>query len=391
MDGSLTAELCHDFVDQLETTSLGANEPSALRFRVGLAWQACGENERSRGAYAAIQGDDLLFAAAQNNLAVLASRSGLRSQAKHHLLQAIQHDPSLRVAQINLGHADRKRYRASGTLDAFESSQRRFQSVLLMDPEDSDAHIGLARLYYDRAAHGQSSYAVLARFALGEAARLEAARGVRSAESINLAGLLDLHSGHVSRALRGFEDAISIDPNALAPRINAAYVLLRTRDFRAAARHLEVASGSLGDRSVTVALALGVARAGSKEFDEALEAYGHARELGPSDPRVDYNLAALHEHHLATADGDPFDSLRAAVDHYERFLARAVGDPRYASAAARAQARLEALRGWDDVVCRPTLNDDVAVELERLYREQEALERARLLELERRALEALSK
>ncbi len=384
MRGELTAERCREFAEQLDVPAPQLAE--TLRFRVGLAWQRCGENERAQETYSTVAGEGALLAAVQNNLGVIASESGLLEEAQGHLRRAVELDASLRTARVNLGHIHRMRYRDGGAQSAFDASMQQFQAALFLNPNDATAHTGLAHLYYERALKGESSYAVLARFALVEAWRLDMERGERSADSANLSGLLALHEGHISRALREFRSAIKLDPQAAAPRINAAYVLARTHAFHEAAQHLEVASRALGDRSVLVALSLGVARTGDEDFDGALDAYARARSLAPVDPRVDYNLATLYERHIYPAvNADGLNELHAAVEHYERFLDAVADDPRYSRAAARTRRRLEELHRWLEPNVRPHGDYEEARELERLQREQDALRRTHLLELERRA------
>ena len=256
--------------------------------------------------------------------------------------------------------------------------------MLSSNPRDIGAREGLACLYYARALRGERSYATLAEFIIHEHTQ-----GQPSAELLNLRGLVALEDGEPIRALRAFRLAIDAEPGAVAPRVNAARVLVEARAFDDALEHLDAVSDAVTGRlAVDVFLSIGNAKLGLWQFAGAEEAYEHAKAIDSTDPRAEFNLGLLKFIRAGHVDSDVVEEMKSARLHFETFVSAAEFDARSGVAVARARDALADIDQWLDEPTSCRIEPE-ARRLEELQRLQEAQERRRLLELERKAKAAL--
>lgn len=359
-------------------------EPSNGRFNLGVLLQSCSDSAGARRAYATIACADTEYAAALNNSGVLVHDEAHTSEARRWFALALRYEPAMPTATRNLGRIETNAYAESGDFEAFENAESEFRSLLWGNPRDTETRESLALLYYARALRGESSYRVLGDFVI------DAEPGyVPSAENWTVRGLLELRDDQPLRALRAFEKAIETQPSAVAPRVNAAYVLAEVRDFAPVLAHLEAISSEVaGTLAVEVFLSIGTAKLGLWEFDGAAQAYEHAKSLDPRDPRADFNLGLLNLIRVGYVDTAGVEEMRAARRHFEAFVATAAFDTRAPAALERARDALVAIDRWIDEPHSCRIEPE-ARRLEELQRLQEAQERRRLLELEARAKAAL--
>jgi tetratricopeptide (TPR) repeat protein len=298
---------------------------------------------------------------------------------------------ALANSRYNLGLGHRDRYRETHDLEAFRASEQQFQAMLMENARELRAHAGLAGLYYERAVAGEEHYALLAADVVGRARALQDEDRAARASLLNVEGLLALRDGRPDEALRAFEAAAAANPSSAAPRLNAAHILLRARAFEDASRHLRIATRvARGRARVDAALALGQACSGLGDIEGARAAYEQAVELDANDPRADYNLGMLFKQAaLPNTEDGPVLLMETAQRRFERFIRRAGEDPRYAEAIASAELHVGEIERWLRPGPPHRRLDPEAQRLEELQRQQERADRWRVLELERRAKEAL--
>jgi tetratricopeptide (TPR) repeat protein len=388
--GALDPETCQRHADAFDYRFSTSKDPLD-RFNAGVVWDTCGEVEKAATAYREVVGVDPKFALAHNNLGTLAYRAGRIDDATQHYERAVRAQPTAIPPRHNLAHLHRQHYLDTGNVSAFDKAQRQLQAVLAVDSDNLEAYVGLARLYYDRAAAGDRSYALLSRLVITQAQRRERVGGTSSAELWNVQGLLSVLQGEPSRALKAFNEAIELEPDFVDARLNAALIELELRNFDAAEENLEAAAEfAKGRRAADTHLALGVAKRGLRDFDSAEKAYARAMQLDRADPRALYNVGVLYQDHIGPAsNGDGLRENEIAADRFERFMKAAGSDPQFAAAVATAERRIRNMNEYADF-----LDDQYKLEadvkrLEALERKQREERRQELLQLERDAQDAL--
>jgi tetratricopeptide (TPR) repeat protein len=134
---------------------------------------------------------------------------------------------------------------------------------------------------------------------------------------------------------------------------------------------------------------MGVSERGLKKFKKATEAYQKAAKLAPKDPRPWYNLAVLSQMHLATADGVNQEGTKkqfnTAKKHYRKFLELAGSKKEFSVNVLEAKDSLAMIdQSFEFFKIQKELEAQAAA-MEKLQKEQDAEERKRLLELEKKA------
>ncbi|MGH1340750.1 MAG: tetratricopeptide repeat protein [Nannocystales bacterium] len=389
-DGTLDAASCRRHVAAFDR-AFARTGKAKDRFNAGVALEMCGTPKQAEAAYLDVVRVDPDFGLAYNNLGTLSYRAGDVDEAIRWYRRAHQREPRLVPSRLNLAHISRARYLDSGDVADFDRAQRSLQAVLALQSDNLTAYEGLARLYYERAVAGDRSYRLLADLVVTQAHRRANETGQESAELWNLQGLLALEGDEPTRALRAFEKAINLDPKHVDARLNAALLELELRNFASAEQNLEaVALLAAGGRKYEAAVALGVAKRGTRDFAAAEHAYAQAFELDDTDPRPLYNAGVLYQEHIAPAsDGNGVQEGEVAAAYFERFAQAAKGDPRYADAVAASHHRLANLAEYASLVHDQLRLEADAAKLEAVQRAQEEARRSALLEMERKAQRAL--
>lgn len=400
-DGTLSPREC----DEVAAAFVAMHDPrqpstAAGPFNAGVVRERCGQPQQAMQRYRQAIATDPEHAGAHNNLGILHWRAGEHGAAFASFERAVAADPALPMARNNLSEALRARYVQAGVNDDFTRAEHALRNALAVDSDSAIAHENLARLYYDRGRSHDRSYLLLAGLVITRGLRVLHQQDRRSAELHNLRGLLLIEEGNPVLALRAFEEAIVADPEHAQAHLNIAMIALRFRDFDTAQTSLDVAQQDPRYRDdVDVLLATAVAHRGLRRYDDAKEVLLRAEQLDAEDPRPLYNLGILLQEHIgperaqgpnaADASGSAtFDAgpLVDARQFFDRFTTAA--GTRFPSQAADARARIASidqfLRDIEDLEQLQAEHD----RLEALAREQQAQERERLLQLERRAKQA---
>ncbi len=390
--GALDPETCQRHADAFAYRFSKSGDPLD-RFNAGVVWDTCGDADKAATAYREVVRVEPAFALAHNNLGTLAYRADRIDDATQHYERAVRAKPTAIPPRHNLAHLHRQHYLDTGSVSSFDKAQRQLQAVLAVDSDNLEAYVGLARLYYDRAAAGDRSYALLSRLVITQAQRRERVDGTSSAELWNVQGLLSVLQGEPSRALKAFNEAIELEPDFVDARLNAALIELELRNFDAAEKNLEAAARfAEGRRAAETSLALGVAKRGLRDFATAEKAYARAMQLDRGDPRPLYNAGVLYQDHIGpSTPGDGLRENEIATDRFERFMKAAASDPQFAAAVASAKRRIDNMGEYAQFLDDQYKLEAEVKRLEARERKQQQERRKELLELERDAQDALDR
>lgn len=356
-------------------------------FNAGAVWEECGNTKAAEGIYQEIIKKEPKFDLAYNNLGVIFWNRSQESRALDYFKRAVKANAKTKAPRNNLAAALRDKYSASPDQSGFDEAERMLQSVLAVDSNNRLAYENLARLYYDRGRLKDESYLLLADLVVTQATRVFKDAGFESADIYNIKGLLFMQKENQVDALRSFQKAAEIEPNHADAHMNIAMISIRFRDYQQAEKSLNIA---LKDRrqkkNVETYLGLGVAQRGLRKYKDAEKAFTKAGDVDKKDPRPLYNLGILYQEHIATAsDGDGVKENKTAKGFFTKFVSKAGGNKAYADSVADAKQRVENIdQYFKDLEEMKKLQAE-AERLEKIQKQQEAEERKRLLELEKKA------
>ncbi len=370
----------------------GGRSVAVGRFNAAVVRAECDQPQRAAALYRTVIDDpkasDALRASALNNLGIGEIEAGRPELGRRALERAIEIDPRSPAPRTNLAALLQ---RESGESDeAFAAAERQLQNALALRSDDRPAFENLAQLYYVHGRDHDTAYLMLADLVVTQGLAVLERNEERSAALLNVRGLILLERDDPHRALRAFDAAIEVEPTHAQAHLNRAMIALRLRDFSTARDSLKVAAA---DPQYTdqadVLLAIGVAYRGLRQFDEARRAFERAHATA-GDPRGLYNLGLLFHEHIApnATDYDP-DQYKLAQKYYRQFTAAAAASGRQdlRLAVSDAKRRDHQITELFDAIRINLELEAEAERLESLERKQRAEDKARLLELERRAKE----
>ncbi|MEM6994525.1 MAG: tetratricopeptide repeat protein [Myxococcota bacterium] len=393
-DGEWDDATCDEFATRFEKVykKHGAMMAVAL-FNAGAVRERCGDPVAARAIYERAVEAAPKLDEAHNQLGVLALRRGDDTAALRHFTAAIQASPTASAPRNNLAAALRGRYAAEPQDSAFRKAENQIQNVLAVDSDNRLAFENLARLYYDRGRLKDKAYLLLADLVVSQGLAVSERLKRDSPDLYVIRGLILMEHEADVRALRAFEEAVTLDPEHGDAHMNIAMIALRFRDFDSAKKSLDVARQHPNhEGNIETYLGLGVAHRGLRDYKQAQKAFERAQELDAADPRPQYNLGVLFQEHIAPA-ADEFDEglNRKAIAYFNAFSDKAGADDRYVRDVKDARFRVgvikESIQTWIDFADLKAKAD----EIERKAKLAEEKERRELLELERRAQEAAAK
>lgn len=295
-------------------------------------------------------------------------------------------DPGHIAARLDMGRllvddAERLASRA-----VFAEAEAWLRATLKRRPAHPIALALLGRLALTR---GDADLAALH---LLEAVRTVAASGEDlPAEILVVLGRIALARGDENDALRAFFAAVKADPTLGEAHARAGLLLIAMRDYEAGLRALDRAVRR--DRRLVrhpeLARARAAAHLGLHDLAKARAAAREAAAVDPDHPRTRLLRAELrlrvdpNDHVGGAAMLASRADLRWILDHTE-------GAPELSKVRARASARLGEIEAMlrDDPSLARTIAAAQAAQLEKRQRAQAKAERARLLDLERKARSA---
>lgn len=363
---------------------------AVAKFNEGVVWQTCGELQKAQSAYGEALAANPPMVEAFNNRGVVKFTRGDFDGAEKDFESFLNKRVFDSRGRHNLAELHAARYGRDHVDEAFERSERQWKMALAIEPTDIRAFAGLARLYFERAKEGDRSYLLMTELLISQGLAVALADDEERAALHNLAGLVHLQRDQPSRALRAFEAATSANEGHVDAKLNAALIELRLRNFEAADAKLQsVMHAPREDRAFEAMLAQGVARRGQGDYVGAEQAYARIRELDERDPRPAFALGILYADHIGpNSGGDGVAESKRAQAYFEEFLQKSDGDDGLAVARVDAKRRIANAREYRSAIRTQRKLEAEAARLEREQAKQRALERARLLELERRALKA---
>ena len=239
------------------------------------------------------------------------------SEAESEFKKAVELDPQSFEANRDLGEF----YAATGRLPAaipFLESARRINPSSTVDHD-------LALAYF------KTQNLTAARNQVYEILKINS-----TAESHNLLAQIEESSGHYTEAAKEYEQAARMDPNENYI-FDWGYELLLHRTFEPATSVFTQGT-KLHPRSVKLQIGLGIALYSRGRYDDALEAFCHATDLAPLDPRPYI--------YLGKALNVPSAHLDEAVQRLQRFTRLQTNNPQayyYYALSLLAQSRSQNL------------------------------------------------
>jgi len=354
-------------------------------FNSGAVLEECGKTGEAEKIYEAIIKKEPKFDLAYNNLGVIYWNRKKESKALDYFKRAVQANP-----RNNLAAALRDKYSSDPKAEDFSKAERNLQTVLAVDSSNQLAYENLARLYYDRGRLKDKSYILLADLVVTQSLRVFKDTGVESPDIYNIKGLIFMERENQVDALKAFSKAASLKPDHADAHMNIAMISIRFRDYAQAEKSLNIAlKDSRQKKNVETFLGLGVAQRGLRKYKDAEKAFKKAMDMSGKDPRPLYNLGVLYQGHIGpNSDGDGLKENDAAKGYFNKFISKASGDKEYADIVADAKQRIENIEQYKKDLQEMKLLEAEAEKLEEIQKKQDAEERKRLLDLEKRARDA---
>jgi tetratricopeptide (TPR) repeat protein len=393
-DGSIKGDECAKTANAFSKVYKDNGDMMMIaEFNAASIWEQCGDEAKAKQMYEALAAKK--FHLAYNNLGVLYWNKGNSSKAMEMFQKSVDADKKKAfAARNNLAVMYREKYSeaAGKNVKDFETAEKQIQNVLAVDTSNKKAYENLARLYYDRGRLANSSYLLLANLVVTQAIAVLKEKDEESADLYNLSGLLRMQEDNQVEALRAFRKAVSVDEQHVDSNLNIAFISIRFRDYAQAEKSLAIAlKDPVQKKNIEAVLAMGVAKRGLKKYDEARKHYEDAAKLDAKDPRPSYNLGILeHEHVSATKDDRAGQeaAFKVAKKHYEKFVSLAGSGKSWKPMVDDAKGRSVTI---DDAIAAFRRAEEMqkkADELAALEKKQAEEERKRLLELEKKAMEA---
>jgi tetratricopeptide (TPR) repeat protein len=389
--GKLSAGQCESFSkDFAEVYKKHGSQMTIAWFNSGAVLEECGKTEEAEKVYEAIIKKEPKFDLAYNNLGVIWWDRKKESKALDYFKRAVEANPKTKAPRNNLAAALRDKYSSDPKQDDFAKAERNLQTVLAVDSANQLAYENLARLYYDRGRLKDKSYILLADLVVTQSLRVFEDSGVQSPDIYNIKGLIFMHRDNQVDALKAFSKAADIKPDHADAHMNIAMISIRFRDYAQAEKSLNIAlKDSRQKKNVETYLGLGVAQRGLRKYKDAEKSFKKAADISAKDPRPLYNLGVLYQGHIGpNSDGDGLKENDTAKGFFNKFISKASGDKEYADIVADAKQRIENIEQYKKDLEEMKKLEAEAKKLEELQKKQEAEERQRLLDLEKKAREA---
>lgn len=360
-----------------------------------MVWLRCGDARRAEEGLARLIEAVPRYTIAYNDLAVLRWRRGDRDGAIATLERATEHVAknglplTTEKLRTNLAKMLRLRALELGDEAAFERAELGIRALLAQDAELVALYEQLAALYLRVAERdGHRRLLVLAEQTIASGREIALATKRSTAGLDNAAGLLALARDDQREAATAFSQALTGEREHAAAQANLAMLAVHYGDDAAAEAGLARARGDAwlaSDLDATLAHAWAAMHA--KHYSRARDLLRRAAREH-DDVRPVFMLGLLEQDFVLRdqerGDDVPFD--RGAYQRASKAFAAVATHARRGARpdlVAAAAARHE----WLEARVRPPPVgrelEREAVELERLERERDAVEKVRLLELER--------
>jgi tetratricopeptide (TPR) repeat protein len=313
-------------------------EPSLAEayFNKGVAYQKCGMHREAKQAFKDALEVDPNLAEARVNLAWYeAKRTTNRYELQKYFRDALRGDPQSVEAYVNLAIL----LRQEGTPQAIGMAVKNIRRALAVDAEYMPAFTTLALLLLD-ASKDNPRRLHLASLVCRQAVKLNDSY----APIYNVWGLINLKQNKLTMALAKFMKATELDENFVDAYMNVGAIVLGFRGYEDAETAYRKVT-QIQPKNVDAWIGLGVALRGLGRFKEAEEAYQQALKLDSARSDVYFNLGVLYQDYIASSKGSikaQIDMLRKGIDYFQRFIGR--GGAKYPEKVQEARKRIENTR-----------------------------------------------
>jgi len=395
-DGKISGDECERVASEFQRVYKTHGVQMAIaQFNSGVVYEECGQMDKAEPIYSGLISSAPKFDLAYNNLGVIYWKKGQDSKALDMFKRGVEANKlSARAARNNVAGLMRNQYITNTDLTVFTEAEKSIQGVLALDSGNQAAYENLARIYYDRGHLKDKSYLVLADLVVTQGIRVLKVDSKESSDIFNIKGLLLLEKDNQVDALKTFKEAVRVEPSHVEANLNIGFISIRFRDYATAESAFNTALKSAAvQKNIEVFLALGVAQRGLKKFKEAEASYNKAKGLSASDPRPWFNLGVLYQDHLSTQDGvDPMKEgeklINVAKGHYNKFISTAGANAAFKTRVLEAKDRIATIDQTFEYNKISVELEKKAAAMAKVAAEQEAVERKRLLELEKAAMDA---
>ncbi len=296
-------------------------------FNAGTILEGCGYDKDAEGEYQAALQANAGYAPALANLGELYYKQNNPTTAKSWFEKAIEADPThASTAYANLGAILYQQGKQTGDRSLYQQAISKLRRALAIDGYDITAYSTLALVYYTIAENDKSKLQ-LAELVCDQSKIVDDTY----APIYNTRGLIQLRLKNPSRALKDFEQAVSLDPKYVEAWLNIGAIGLSTRQYEKASQAF-AAVLKLEPKNFDATIGIGVASRGLKKVDEAESWYKKAADLDPRNCAVQYNMGVLYQDYK----NDPTNAnLNTAKDFFSKYRSCGNADPKKSADAER--------------------------------------------------------
>ncbi len=316
---------CRQSASQFEAVAGEHKDLIEASYMVGLAYHRCGLMAEAEKAYQATLGRKSNHGPTLSNLGEIAFRNGRVDAAKTAWVKALDAEPKLVAARINLAALQLEELRKAKDAAAFarldKEIQTQLSNALAVDGDNIRAYTLYALTFMEGRAKNKNRLD-LAKLLLDEADKKPAA--AKYAPLVNARGLLFLHRNALSEALKYFQSAVEMDSKFVEARMNVGLTTLGFRKYDTAKEQFTAVLGQQ-PKNYDAIIGLGIAMRGMGDLDGAEGQYKKARELDGRRGEALFNLGVLYKDFKAAKSDDLKASqtaYRTARDYFKDFMSK---------------------------------------------------------------------
>ena len=308
---------CMSVADQFAEVFKDHPKVVEAKYNQAVVLDECGKTSDAERIYKEIIADHPKHGPSLNNLGELMLRQKNEAMAHSYFKRAAAAQDS--DAYANLAIRERFRALKPGGTAALRGAINNVRRALAVYSYNIEAYGTLATLIYDHAR--TRAQLDLARLICLQATKQDP----NYAPIYNVMGLVLLRQNEVTRALKQFRKAVSLDDNFVEAHMNIGAITLSFRDYQSAERSFRKVLGLTMDKKTQTqaTVGLGVALRGQRQFDEALKMYDEAQKLDPENVGIAYNKAILIQDYTFDANNpeqaiSTLEKAKVLLERYRR-------------------------------------------------------------------------
>ncbi|MCK5800345.1 MAG: tetratricopeptide repeat protein [Deltaproteobacteria bacterium] len=332
----LAQAACEDLASEFGSLYGDAPKLTEAKFNEGALYLQCSQTAKAEKSFRELLQKHPQNGRALNNLGMIAYRRDQMTTAADYFQKAARAKASGGYANLAmLGRGKALNHDTAALQSAIDNIHR----ALAVDSSNIAAYEMLATIIYDHAK--SKSQLEIARLIVVQALKLDP----HHAPLYNLLGLVLLKMNEVTRALKQFRKAVSIDSSLIAAHMNIGAITLSFRDYKAAERAFTrvIASSTTSKKmKIDAIVGRGVALRGQRKFKAAMAAYEKAQKMDPQNDGIAYNTGILVQDHFFDASNP--DAAIATLQRAMGYLQRYASSARYRTRRKDARRRIKNIK-----------------------------------------------